>query len=215
MPAWFLDAPNQAPSATPILKYWPASIPADTTLNLTSPSTRYLANFTTKNDITGVEKSYSLSNDFWIDTVNNKPAGFSLFDTSNQLRTFMITKIKEMTSKALGLIEPNISCPCSNLLDIVLSLDRSGSISIDQWKLEYDFIKYLAASFQYGSLGANLGIGNWNTQHWRTIDITYGTSKSNVDSAVSQMACCQGGAYSSCCCGTPIGGGLQLGGTVC
>jgi len=26
------------------------------------------------------------------------------------------------------------------------------------------------------------------------------------------MACCQGGAYSSCCCGTPIGGGLRLGG---
>jgi len=215
MPAWFYDAPNQAPAATPTLKYWPVGTAGDTTLSLTTPYTRYTANsnFKSKNEITGVEKSYSVSPAFWLDTTNKKPAGFSLFDTSNQLRTFTITKITEMTSTALNLVEPSLSCPCGKLVDIVLSLDRSGSISPAQWTLEYDFVKNLAASFQYGALGANLGIGNWNAQHWRTLDITSGTSKANVDSAVSQMTCCPGTtAPTCCCCGTPIGGGLKLGG---
>jgi outer membrane lipoprotein-sorting protein len=219
MPAWFLDAPNQVPGATPTLgKYWPASFAGDTTLSVTSPSTKYSpanTNFQTTNTLTKQTKSYNLAQAFWIDPVKKQPAGFALIDQSNQIRTFTIKTITEMTSTALGLVEPTGSCPCDKLVDIALSLDRSGSISVDQWTLEYDFVKQIAASFTYGPLGAQLGIGNWNAQQWVNLPLSAGTSKTAVDTAVNAMTCCPGTSGTSCCCcNTPIGGGLYLGGTM-
>jgi hypothetical protein len=214
MPAWFYDAPNQAPPATPTLKYWGASQNPDYTLSVTKASTKYLPNpnFQLTNKLTGTTRTYNLGAGFWIDPIAKKPAGFALVDTAGQIRTFTVSKISEVTSAALALVEPQESCPCEKLVDIVMSLDRSGSIDTSQWKLEYDFIKNVAAQFSYGPLGANLGIGNWNAQHWRTLDLPSGTSKTVVDNAIASMTCCPGtNAPSCCCCGTPIGGGLFLG----
>jgi hypothetical protein len=58
-----------------------------------------------------------------------------------------------------------------------------------------------------------MGIGNWNANQWRTIELTSGINTANVQSAVNSMTCCPNtGAPACCCCGTPIGGGLWLGG---
>jgi hypothetical protein len=117
-----------------------------------------------------------------------------------------------MTSAALNLVEPNDNCPCGKLVDIALSLDRSGSISEAQWQLEHDFVQAVASSFQYGPLGANLGIGNWNAQHWTNLALPSGNTLPNVNQAVSAMSCCSGTNQGDCCCcGTPIGGGIYLG----
>jgi hypothetical protein len=57
-----------------------------------------------------------------------------------------------------------------------------------------------------------MGIGNWNAQHWITLDLNSGTSKTVVDNAIASMTCCPNtNPPSCCCCGTPIGGGIFLG----
>jgi hypothetical protein len=217
MPAFYSAAPNDVPSATPTLgKYWPNAFPNDVTLSATKPTTKYLpnSNFQTKNTITGVTKSYNLAQGFWLDPNTKIPAGFSIVDQSNQIRTFTIVTITEMTSATLNLVEPATNCPCQKLVDIVLSLDRSGSISTTQWQSEYQFIKSVAASFTYGPLGANLAIANWNAQQWTTLELNQGISLNVVNSAINSMTCCPNtNAPSCCCCGTPIGGGIYLGGT--
>jgi hypothetical protein len=161
-----------------------------------------------------VEKSFVISKGFWLDSTK-KPAGFMLTDPNDIERTFTITTITDAKTGTLALSPPTINCPCNKLVDVAISLDRSGSISVDQWKLEYQFVSKLADSVVYGPNGANFGLGNWNAQHWRTIDLPSGTSKTNVLSAVNNMKCCDTsatGGQSCCCCGTPIGGGLYLGG---
>jgi hypothetical protein len=157
----------------------------------------------------GQPKSYTLFSFFW--QRGTVPAGFNINDF--QRRTFALTNVVEGSPNGLGLVAPKSGCKCGKQMDIVLSLDRSGSISRDQWGLEYQFTKNIVNSFTYGPLATNIGIGNWNAVQWKTIEITSGTSDAVVQSAVNSMGCCPGTSTTQCCCcGTPIGGGIRLGG---
>jgi hypothetical protein len=196
-------------SAYSSLLYWTNAINGDTTLDpKVLPSTKYTANngfFIAANP----PKYFILSSFFWLR--NGVPAGFNINDF--QRRTFALTDVIEATPGTVPLVAPKTGCKCGKQLDIVLSLDRSGSIDTTQWGLEYQFVKNLANAFQYGPLLANMGIGNWNAAQWQTLALTSGTSSSVVSNAVSSMTCCPGTtAPSCCCCGTPIGGGIWLGG---
>jgi hypothetical protein len=206
MPPLFVSSAEPAPGMSSITKipFWISGTPGDTTLS--QPSTKYIAN-----DLFVVGKTtYTLASFFW--TNNGVPAGFNINDF--QRRTFEFTKVTPATPP-LGITAPKAGCKCGKQMDIVISLDRSGSISYNQWLLEYQFVQNLIGAFTYGPLATNLGIGNWNSAQWKTLDITSGTSDTVVNSAVASMTCCPGASSTSCCCcGTPIGGGLWLGGSM-
>jgi len=147
---------------------------------------------------------------------NNAPAGFILNDPDGNPRTFTIQSLTQAATGTLGLTVPTASCPCAKFVDIALSLDRSGSISISQWQQEYAFVQAFSQSFTYGPNAANMGIVNWNSAQWTTIPLTSGITSTAVSTAVGSMACCTPppAAPSCCCCGTPIGGGVWAGGVM-
>jgi hypothetical protein len=205
MPALFPDSVTQ--SALSGLAYWKNPAPDSfTAADIVVDGTKYFANdaFVVKS------KSYVLTSFFWV-SKDNKPAALNINDFQN--RKFILSNIVEGTPGKMDLIPPKAGCKCGKQMDICLSLDRSGSISTDQWSLEYQFTKNLVNAFTYGPLATNLGIVNWNAAYWPTLDITSGTSDAVVQSAVASMGCCPGSdASRCCCCGTPIGGGIYHGG---
>jgi hypothetical protein len=136
-----------------------------------------------------------------------------------QQRTFTFTSVSQVTCGSLPLAPPATGCKCGKLLDMVISLDRSGSVQVSQWKSELAFTKNLTQAFDYGPDKANVGIVNWNANQWNTIPITSGTSATVVNGAVNAMTCCGTPPASNptsacCCCGTPIGGGLWAAGNM-
>jgi len=156
-------------------------------------------------------RAYYIASFFYIDT-QGIPAGFLISDV--QQRTFTFSNVQSATPGSLGLIAPTTGCKCGKMLDIVLSLDRSGSIQEWQWDLEFEFTKNLTQNFEYGALQTNIGIVDWNAAFWSTLDILSGINYQNVYSAVNSMTCCgtpSSTTASCCCCGTPIGGGIWLG----
>jgi len=165
----------------------------------------------------GATKPYSLASTYYKDAAG-KPAGFSINDY--QQRTFTLTNVVEAATKTLGLTPPASSaCKCGKLLDLVISLDRSGSIPVKSWNLEYAFVKNLTGAFDYGDNKANVGIVNWNAAQWTSLDLTVGTSTPVVNNAVNNMVCCgtpptTNLGSSCCCCGTPIGGGVWAAGNM-
>jgi hypothetical protein len=219
MPAWWSGALPPTVESNYNIPYWPqslandASLPSPTQTPITA--TKYFPNIDFKTVLpSGVVKSFVLSNGLWLDSAK-KPVGFMLTSPDDQQRTFTITSLITAATGTLGLVVPTTNCPCRKLVDVVLSLDRSGSIDVNQWGLEFNFVKQLANSFEYGADGANLGVGNWNRDRWETIALSAGTSKASVLTAVNNMKCCDlsaGPTESCCCCSTPIGGGLYFGG---
>jgi len=179
--------------------------------------TKYFVNF----DINivlgnGATKPYSLAPTYY-QSAAGAPAGFSINDY--QQRTFTFTNVVDLPSP-LGLAPPpSAACKCGKLLDLVISLDRSGSIPVSSWLLEYAFVQNLTGAFNYGPNMANVGIVNWNSAQWTSLDITVGTTAPVVQSAVNNMVCCGNPptttlTSSCCCCGTPIGGGIWAGGNM-
>jgi hypothetical protein len=109
-------------------------------------------------------------------------------------------------------------CVCGKPIDIVFTLDRTGSIQVWEWYIEHAFVKNVSLAFDYGPLKTNLGIMDWNSIFWTTINLLDGITQEAVSTAIDAMGCCSGSYYdpnnvysSCCCCGTPIGGGLYMG----
>jgi hypothetical protein len=215
MPAFFIDAtPLAATSATTKIPYWIKPQSGNTELKRPDACTKYFSSFDFYIPINGVNQAYYLANQFWVDS-NNVPAGMTINDF--QQRTFTFTGVKSVPCGTLALKPPTTGCKCAKLLDLVISLDRSGSVQVSQWKDELAFTKNLTAAFEYGPNKCNAGITNWNAAQWNTLDITSGTSDPVVKSAVNSMTCCgtppaSNPTSSCCCCGTPIGGGLYAAG---
>jgi hypothetical protein len=212
MPPLFPAAAEPQPGQSAIsgIPYWINPAVGDKSLvNFVGTPTKYTAN--DQFVIAATKQTYTLTSFFW--TSNGVPAGFNINDF--QRRTFALQNVVALTPGKTGIVVPSSGCKCGKQMDIVLSLDRSGSISYNQWLLEYQFVQNLITAFTYGPLATNLGIGNWNAKQWITLGITSGTSDSVVNSAVGSMTCCPGASSTSCCCcGTPIGGGLWLGGSM-
>jgi hypothetical protein len=220
MPALWTKAEESSDSNI-AAAYWvsPVSPPKDPSFKGSSTGvTQYYAN--PKFNIAfpdGSQKGYFLSNAVYKETATSAPVGFAINDI--QQRTFTLTNVVNAASGSLGLKPPTTGCKCGKMLDIVLSLDRSGSIKIWQWKLELEFTKNLTNAFEYGPLKTNMGIVNWNANQWTTIDIATGTSLTSVQGAVNNMKCCPDSRgviptadnSACCCCGTPIGGGVWEG----
>lgn len=115
-------------------------------------------------------------------------------------------------------------CKCGRPIDIVIVLDRSGSIDALEWRDQRAFVINFTASFDYGPLGANLAITNFNHDFWTTLTLAEGSTQQNVQTVVNAMACsghptCNEAAndwqtnptMSCCCCGTSISGGMHNG----
>jgi hypothetical protein len=218
MPALWVTAEVSKATATGI-DYWVNGIspPRDTNFKGASTCTQYYANFKLNIQFPdGSQRGYFLSNSLFKDS-QGVPAGFAINDI--QQRTFTLSNVKAATSPLAGLKPPTTGCKCGKMLDIVLSLDRSGSIKIWQWQLEFAFTQNLTNAFEYGPLKTNMGIVNWNAAQWPTIDIQSGNALQSVQTAVNSMKCCPDSKgviptasdASCCCCGTPIGGGLWEG----
>jgi hypothetical protein len=148
----------------------------------------------------------------WL-TPSQTPCGFTFSDG----RTFTLSNVQSLTSIPNGRFQPPVDCKCGKPIDVVLSLDRTGSIQIWEWYIQHNFTQNLCQSFDYGPLKTNLGIVDWNSNFWVTLDLTVGISADIVNTAVNAMGCCVPTAgvsvYASCCCcGTPIGGGLYYAG---
>jgi hypothetical protein len=212
MPAFFIDANPLAALSTTKIPYWVRPSPGNTELKRPDACTKYFSSFDFYIPINGANQAYYLANQFWVDSTS-KPAGMTINDF--QQRTFTFTNIKSVPTKTLALKPPTSGCKCAKLLDLVISLDRSGSVQVSQWKDELAFTKNLTAGFEYGPNKCNVGITNWNAAQWNTLDITSGISDTTVSSAVNSMQCCgtpPATSGSCCCCGTPIGGGLYAAG---
>eukprot|EP01125_Pyxidicula_operculata_P000212 TRINITY_DN10309_c1_g1_i1.p1 TRINITY_DN10309_c1_g1~~TRINITY_DN10309_c1_g1_i1.p1 ORF type:complete len:745 (+),score=163.46 TRINITY_DN10309_c1_g1_i1:59-2236(+) len=138
---------------------------------------------------------------------DGKVCSFTLLDG----RKFVLKNVAaKQAMQEMSFIRPT-DCKCGKPIDIVLSLDRTGSISFTEWGYEWDFTKKLVAAFEIGPLKANFAIVNWNANNWTTITMDLGTDQNAVVTAVNKMGCC--GSGSCCCCGTPIGGGIWHGTT--
>jgi hypothetical protein len=215
MPALFIDAtPLAATSPYTNIKYWTNSIPANTDLKRADATTKYFINPNFIIPINGYDSPYYLANEFWVDA-NNVPAGMTILDF--QKRTFTFTTVTTATCGTLPVKPPTTGCKCAKLLDLVISLDRSGSISVSQWKTEHSFTKNLTQAFEYGVDKANAGVVNWNAATWDTLPITSGNTDTKVSSTINSMTCCgtpPATTGSCCCCGTPIGGGLWKAGNM-
>jgi hypothetical protein len=213
MPAFWISSLTSTTVST-TLPYWIRPVSGDTTLDRPDPCTKYFANIDLYIAINGVNTPYYLANQFWVDS-NNVPAGCTINDA--QQRTFTFTSVTPVAPGSLSLLPPATGCKCGKLLDLVISLDRSGSISVPQWVEEYAFTTNLTNSFEYGPNQANVGICNWNAAQWTSLPLTSGNSLANVQAAVNSMTCCgtpPATSGSCCCCGTPIGGGLWEAGTM-
>jgi hypothetical protein len=210
MPPLFLTSVTE--SSISGLSYWKnPSSDAFTVAGVQVDGTKYFANDAFTVSTPSGPRSYILTSFFWIGKDGKTPQAFNINDF--QRRTFILTNVVEGVAGQMQLIAPKAGCKCGKQMDICLSLDRSGSISRDQWTLEYQFTQNLVNAFTYGPLATNMGIVNWNAAVWTTLDITSGTSDSVVKSAVGSMSCCPGASSTSCCCcGTPIGGGIYHGG---
>jgi hypothetical protein len=203
IPYWILPTPVSAND--------PSVVRADI-----AQLTRWYVNFDIKTVYpNGASKPYTLASSMLLDAAN-KPAGVAINDY--QQRTFTFTKVD--TTTAFKLAPPSAAaCKCGKLLDLVISLDRSGSIPVRSWNLEYAFVKNLTNSFDYGANKANVGIVNWNAAQWTSLDLTVGTTTPVVNNAVNNMVCCGNPPTTSlnsacCCCGTPIGGGVWAAGNM-
>eukprot|EP01123_Difflugia_compressa_P007311 TRINITY_DN1_c0_g1_i1.p1 TRINITY_DN1_c0_g1~~TRINITY_DN1_c0_g1_i1.p1 ORF type:complete len:750 (-),score=199.29 TRINITY_DN1_c0_g1_i1:262-2511(-) len=144
----------------------------------------------------------ALITDVWFTSSGNL-LGFKMKDS----RMFTLDQSTYQTTgfKASVFTAPS-GCKCGKPMDVVLSLDRTGSINYEEWLMEKSFTKNISGSFDYGDLKTNLGIINWNKKHWVTLQLTAGTSSTAVATSVEAMGCCA--ASGCCCCGTDIGGGL-------
>jgi len=155
---------------------------------------------------------FALATNLWLLPSTGAPCAFQLYDG----RTFSLTNIQNGPPAAY-FFDPPTNCKCGKPLDLVISLDRTGSIQNWEWIIEHQFTYNLSQAFQYGPLQTNLGIINWNSISWITIPLADGISNTAVTTAIDNMGCCgnppaTGADESCCCCGTPIGGGLYLGG---
>lgn len=131
----------------------------------------------------------------------------------DDLREFTFSNV-QATAQAASTFTPPSGCKCGQPVDIAIVLDRSGSISQDEFKSQKAFVVGFTGAFSYGPLGANLAIVHFNTPAWTTLTMPEGVSDANVLNAVNDLKCCTSSrnmADSCCCCGTSISSGMRLG----
>jgi hypothetical protein len=139
-----------------------------------------------------------------------------LLDVSD--RALILTNVVASTSSAVAnFLKTPSDCKCGKPIDIVVSIDRSGSINYGEWLQEKDFLLAFSQNFEYSNLAANLAVVNWNLNRWTSLPLVVGKTETAVSTSISNMGCCGGVVPSKhtdtcCCCNTPIGGGLYAAG---
>lgn len=143
----------------------------------------------------------------YLETADGVPCGFTLFDG----RTFTFTSILSTSEPPASHFTPPTGCKCGKPIDIVFSVDRSGSIQYWEFLVEHAFVLNLTEQFEFGPQATNMGILNWNYNRWTQISLVNGNNFANVYAAALAMDCSSPNPAptDSCtCCGTPIGGAL-------
>lgn len=115
--------------------------------------------------------------------------------------------------------EGTSGCSCGRPIDIAIVLDRSGSINAIEWRDQKEFMKGFISQFDYGPLGANVAIVNFNKDFWVDATLAQGSTKEAITNIVNSMKCCDAKAddwqknptTACCCCGTSISGGMYHG----
>lgn len=150
------------------------------------------------------------------------PCTASKVESSFLTRTWKFSGCKTATFTSADFPIPS-GCKCGKPIDIALVLDRSSSISRDEFKNQHAFVKDFVNQFEYDSiLKANLAIINFKSNAAVHLPINSGVSRSQVDSAVSALGCTAacwdkafscGSAGTDCCCGrgTCIACGVRVG----
>lgn len=134
----------------------------------------------------------------------------AIFD---DLREFTFTDVTSATLNA-DRFSPPTGCKCGQPVDIAIVLDRSGSISQNEFVRQKDFVVGFTQAFSFGPLGANLALVHFKSDSWTTLTMAEGVSDSNVQAAVNNLKCCQETKDKNahcCCCGTSVSSGMRLG----
>jgi len=153
-----------------------------------------------------------------------KSGGFEIVQMKwNDGRVFNFKNVRAWNTDASQFKTPD-DCKCGRPIDIVIVLDRSGSIDATEWRDQKGFMVNFTKQFDYGPLGANLAVTNFNKQFWTTLTLAQGNTAANVINTVGGMGCsghesCNSAAdnwqanptISCCCCGTSISGGMHTG----
>lgn len=112
-------------------------------------------------------------------------------DTSGRLWT--VTRFISATAATISI---PTQCKCLLPIDVAISLDRSGSISVGSTYFYRDFVKELANSFYFNTSdtpnSAQLGISQWSTVLWSkssvgSLNMTF--NPNNVATASNLIGC--------------------------
>lgn len=162
----------------------------------------------------------SIGVQIWVDPSAGKICKAIVSDPLRDTRTFTFTNVvaRNLTQNDFNFDLPS-SCPCYKPIDIVLVLDRSGSISRLEFSDERYFVKNFTQQFTYSTKNTELAVVQFSTYAWPvTLGFLNGYSAQNVNSTVNSLACCMNPtqpltdpAQNTCCDGwTSISSGIRL-----
>lgn len=146
--------------------------------------------------------------DLWVDA-----SGMVCQFRFDDFRTVTVSNVQTNTAIDSSTFTPPDGCKCGKPVDIVMVLDRSGSISPTEFLDQKGFVDGFSQNFNYGPYEAALGIVHFNKKTWTSLTLREGTNPTNVLNGVNALACCNTdpNANSCCCCGTSISSGIRLG----
>ena len=123
--------------------------------------------------------------DIWFSTTTSLPCQATWVDGSSY--NFVSVSAAASVNETLFL-EP-VDCTCSDQIDLVIMVDRSGSLAYTDYDDARRFAREYALKFDISPALTNVAIGQFDTTYTVYMNLTQGNTPANVDAAINAMTC--------------------------